>query len=214
MSLWNILLGSMAASEPVSEGGPLVVDGVARSVRHAELSLRVETETWDGASQSWVYGRSPSLVLALEICVDDSSGQDGALAPDLYFHLPADTPVDLEGHVLDEQEHKVEAWWGNDAPALINNRLQLLSPLKTGTVHVRWTAATERGSTLTFDGPVELTGLSLKVKQVTDIDGFLRQVWTGFDPGRLQLVSESELDFGEDWPEDRRHWMELHYDIT
>lgn len=188
------------------------VDGVAHPVQHAELSLRVETETFDGASQSWVYGRNPSLVVALEIRVDERSGQDGALAPDLYFHLPKDAPAELSGFALDEKEHEVEAWFGNDAPPLQNNRLEFLSSLGAGEVKVRWTTGGE-GAALSFEGPVDFAGISLKVRKVTDVDGFLRKVWPALDLTKLELASESELDFGEDYDDDRRHWMELHYDF-
>ena len=214
MSLFlGILLSSMAVGDPGSESQPLTVDGVAHSVQHAELSMRVETETFDAASQSWVYGRNPTLVLALEVRVDDRSGEDGALSPDLYFHLPNNAPAELSGFVLDEKEHQVEAWYGNDAPALENNRLEIKSELNAGPVKVLWNATSARGSKLVFDGPVEFMGISLKVKNVTDVDGYLRKVWPALDLSRLELVSESEIDFGEDWPEERRHWMELHYDF-
>lgn len=190
----------------------LTVNGKSQSIQHAELSMRVETETWDGASQSWVYGRNPSLVVALEIRVDERSGEDGALAPDLYFHLPADAPADLSELTLDEQKHEAEAWLGNDAPALENNVLRFASPLRDGPVSVRWTA-TCRETTLSFDADVPFVGLSLKVRKVTDVEGFLRKVWPALDPSRLELISESEIDFGEDMPEDRQHWMELHYNF-
>ncbi len=127
--------------------------------------------------------------------------------------MPGDAPAQLSGFVLDEKDHKAEAWWGNDAPSLDGNRLEIKSELKAGPVDVLWTATSSRGAKLKFEGPVEFMGISLKVKKVTDVDGFLRKVWPALDPARLELVSESEIDFGEDWPEDRRHWMELHYDF-
>lgn len=192
---------------------PLSVNGTARAVEQAELSMRVETETWDGASQSWVYGRNSTLVVALEVRVDEHSGEDGALSPDLYFHMPASAPASLKGFALDEKQHEAEAWWGNDAPALEDNRLEIQSELATGPVQVRWTARTEDGKTLEFEGPAEFMGISVKVKKVTDVDGFLKKVWPALDPTKLELISETEVDFGEDFEEDRRHWMELHYDF-
>lgn len=190
----------------------LTLNGDSQPIQHAELSMRVETETWDGASQSWVYGRNPSLVVALEIRVDETSGEDGALAPDLYFHLPHDAPGDLSGFTLDEKKHEAEAWWGNDAPALENNILRFASPLRDGPVDVCWTA-TCREISLRFEEAVPFMGISLKVRKVTDVEGFLKKVWPALDSAKLELTSESEIDFGEDFPEDRRHWMELHYNF-
>jgi hypothetical protein len=211
MAFLSILLSSMVVGEGSSPDRPLTVNGVAHPVAHAELSLRVETETFDAASQSWVYGRNPSLVVALELRTSEDSSE--ALAPDLYFHLPKDPPADLNGTVLEESRHQVEAWLGSEAAALQGNRLEFLSPLASGQVTVRWTTGGEGGPSLTFEGPVPCAGLSLKVKRVTDVEGFLRQVWPALDPSTLELASESELDFGDDIAEDRQHWMELHYDF-
>ena len=191
----------------------LTVNGESQPVEHVELSMRLESETWDGASQSWVYGRNPSLVVALEIRVDERSGQDGALAPDLYFHLPGEAPADLSGVTLDENKHEVEAYWGNDAPELQDNVLRFASPLRDGPVDVHWTANCKSKASLSFEGSVPFVGISLKVKKVTDVDGFLKKVWPALDPSKLDLVGETEIDFGEDFPEDRRHWMELHYNF-
>lgn len=192
---------------------PLTVNGTSYSVQSAELSLRIETETWDGATEGWVYGRQPVMLLALELWLDNGSGEDGALAPNLYFHLPSQIPADLNGLVLEEKEHQVEAWWGNDAPALGNNRLELKTGVKQNRAKLLWTATTSSGQDLVFEGEVDFMGLSLKVKKSTDVEGFLRQVWPAVDINSLELASESEIDFGDDWPEDRRHWLELHYDI-
>lgn len=214
--MWlGVLLSSMAMGDPTGpDGSLLTVDGVSHAVQHAELSLRVETETYDGASQDWVYGRNPSLVLALEVRVDSGSGQ-GALAPDLYFHLPASAPGDLKGFHLDEKAHEVEAYWGNDAPALQGNRLEILSELKSGAVEVRWTATSERGASLSFVGSAEFMGISLKVKKVTDVDGFMARVWPALPTSRMELAGESEVDYGDDFEdEERQHWMELHYDLA
>ncbi len=196
----------------------LTIDGQSRPILHSELSLRVETETWDEASNQWVYGRNPSLTLALEVVVDENSGQDGALAPSAYVSLPSDMPAKLQGVVFEESRHKFEAWWGNDAPKLGENQLGLKSELTSGLVEVRWTATSEKGTALALEGPVEFVGLSLKVKRVSDAESYLRKAWPALDGSRLELVSESELEFGDDEEdneveEDRQHWMELHYNI-
>ena len=196
----------------------LTIDGRPRPILHSELSLRVETETWDEASSQWVYGRNPSLTLALEVVVDENSGQDGALAPSAYIRIPSDSPASLKGTVFSEPPHKIEAWWGNDAPKLGENRLELRSELATGPVDLAWSAVSEKGTTLTLEGSVEFVGLSLKVKRVSEAESYLRKVWSNLDPARLELVSESELEFGDDdeeeeIEEDRQHWMELHYDL-
>lgn len=196
----------------------LTIDGQSRPILHSELSLRVETETWDEASSQWVYGRNPSLTLALEVVVDENSGQDGALAPSAYVSFPSDTPANLQGFAFEESRHKFEAWWGNDAPKLGENRLELKSELTSGPVEVRWTATSDKGTSLAFEGPVEFVGLSLKVKRVNDAESYLRKAWPALESSRLELVSESELEFGDDdedneVEEDRQHWMELHYDL-
>ena len=196
----------------------LTVDGKPRAILHCELSLRVETETWDEASDQWVYGRNPALTLALEVVVDENSGQDGALAPSAYVAVPSHSSAKLSGTVFQESSHRFEAWWGNDAPKLGDNRLELKSELVSGPVDLIWTATSEKGTTLSLQGPVEFTGLSLKVKRVSDAEGYLRRVWPALESSRLELVSESELEFGDDeedenLEEDRQHWMELHYDL-
>lgn len=196
----------------------LTVDGRPRAILHCELSLRVETETWDEACEQWVYGRNPALTLALEVVVDENPGQDGALAPSVYVALPSNSPAQLSGTVFQESSHRFEAWWGNDAPKLVDNRLELKSELVSGPVELTWTATSDKGTTLSLEGSVEFAGLSLKVKRVSDAEGYLKKVWPALSLSRLELVSESELEFGddehdEDLEEDRQHWMELHYDV-
>lgn len=199
----------------MSKQPTITIDGKQRPILHSELSLRVETESWDEASQQSVYGRNPSLTLALEIVVDENSGQDGALGPSAYISLPSDTPAKLQGFVLEEKQHSFEAWWGNDAPKLEGNRLEIKSELVSGPVEIVWTATSEKGTSLTVEGSIEFVGLSLKVKKVTDTDGYLRKVWPALDVARLELASESELEFGDDeeGDDEPQHWMELHYDL-
>jgi hypothetical protein len=200
---------------------PLTIDAHPRQVEYAELSLRVETETYDGAAQRWIYARNPSLLLALEIRLEEISGEDGAPAPDLYLSLPADLPASLRGVLLDESNCSAEAWigavrgapGGGQAAVLQDNRLEILSPLQPGKVSLRWSACDEGGKDLLFEGEAEFTGISFKVKRVTDVEMFLRKVWPALQLQSLELVSETEVDYGEDSDEDRRHWMELHYDF-
>ncbi len=199
----------------MSKQPTITIDGTQRPILHSELSLRVETETFDEASQQWIYGRNPSLTLALEVVVDENSGQEGALAPSAYISLPTDTPARLKGLAFEEKKHGFEAWWGHDAPKLENNRLELKSELASGPVEILWTATSEKGTSLTVEGEIEFVGLSLKVKKVTDTDGYLRKVWPALEASRLELASESELEFGDDDEDgdEPQHWMELHYDL-
>lgn len=191
----------------------LSFNGKTYAVENAELSLRVETETWDAATNSWVYGRKPTLVLALELWVDSGAGEAAGLAPNVYFHLPTTISADLSGLRLDEAEHTVEAWWDNDAPALESNRLELRSALTCEPLELRWSATAASGAELIFEGTVTFVGLSLKVQRPTDVEGFLSRVWPALSQQQLKLASESEIDFGED-QEERRHWLELHYDLV
>jgi hypothetical protein len=123
---------------------PLVLEGRARRIERASLSISIHTLGW--IDEAWAYRpEDPTVLYELMITVDERSGEDGAPAPDFSFsawpmfqHPPLD---DLTGLVLNEQSSgDFEAWFGNDAPSLDNNRVEVLGTESDGRLRVRWEA--------------------------------------------------------------------------
>jgi hypothetical protein len=128
-----------------------------------------------------------ALALFLEIHVDEHSGEDGALAPTIQT-IPlvqslARTPrlEELPGTTVAVPDDRAwDAWYGNDAAPLVDNRLELLA-WRPGGMRLRWEAAWERPrrrkAKLVFEGTAAFAGVTLYVQDDRDLDGFVESVW-------------------------------------
>lgn len=172
-------------------------------VQSARFALTLETESWEESTQTWEYGRQLSLQASLEVVVDEDSGEDGAPAPDAHWRLEP-IPEDVFHSCWDDDAPDFEAWFGNDAPELENNRLELLGR-QGQQVLVRWRADCE-DEEMRFEGPVEFAGLNLRVLQPEDAGRFLRQLWPSRDWTQVLVEEGESIDFGAIPGQDRR-WL-------
>lgn len=200
--------------QPTS-GRPLVAEGRAYPVASATLRQHLATEHWDETTGSWRYGADDLRVhLGLELVVDDRSGDDGELAPDLRLEissLPCPAIADLTGRRLDELG-VATGWFGNDAPALDAVELTLVDLRDPATAVVEVAAAyrwqpDRPARALAFTGPVQLEPLWLQVKHPDDAPRFLHRA---FGPGwddALRLEEDGMLEMATASPPDRRRWF-------
>jgi hypothetical protein len=183
----------------------------------ASLSLYISTEDWDERQKAWLYGE-PFLKVhwALEIQVDEQSGEDGAPAPDLcYYILGAELPplVMLPGAIFDDPDNSCsEAWYGNDAPNLTENTLTFGDWAKNNHIYLRWSAKFDDwntgvdSATFLFDGLVHFTGIRMKVKNDNDAGNFLKLALPLLDLSELNAVWDEWQILSDDYPENRRKW--------
>lgn len=195
-------------SDPLS----LEVGPARYPLEHAELSLRLQSDS--ECSSPGASGRSGGvrLALCLELRLADPPQGIEALL-DVTFLLPTEAPAELEGYALEGTLAQAEAWWGQDASALSEQRLELRSALSESSVDLAWAAVTAPGAPLRLEGRVPFAGLSLTVHQVSEAESLLRQAWAAVPLDRLELVGETELEFDSD-PEGEDEGdccMELHY---
>ncbi|NTX16009.1 SMI1/KNR4 family protein [Myxococcus sp. CA056] len=158
---------------------PLVLGGHGHAMASAVLDVRIDTWAQDVESSQYRYlpERSTARYI-LEMEPPHSTVEDGQPAP-----VAGDVPV-LHANggrhpTLDEWSSLIvgpegdwEAWYGNDAPALVHNRLTVLS--RTGAeLKVRWEARYAdhgRERAFLFEGPVQLGSIHLYVETPEDID--------------------------------------------
>ncbi len=184
----------------------------------ASLDLRISTEDWDERQKDWLYGE-PFLKVywALEIQVDEQSGEDGAPAPDLcYYILGTELPplIMLPGTRFDDPDNsRSEAWYGNDAPKLTENTLTFGDWATNNQIYLRWSArfydrdADVDNATFLFDGLVHFTGIRMKVKNDNDAGNFLKLALPLLDLSELNAVWDDKWQIlPDDYPEDRRKW--------
>ena len=184
----------------------------------AELEIVMKTERWDVASQSWLYDiESAYAIFSIVLHVNERSGEDGAIAPfaqtvgiepDETGHYPL--PSDLVSRKFDDEESDWDAWLGNDAPELLDNRLSVLA-WNDGRLRVEWRAESEGGDELCFQGDFDVTPIRLRVKKPGDADRVIENV---FGPKALSRLEKSEgkwVDYGEGLGEDRRRWFTVSY---
>jgi hypothetical protein len=193
--------------EEATLGTPLVLEGKAYSVESAELSLRMITEVWDGESS--VYLKDPSLLMVLDVFVDDSSGEDGAPAPLINVKLvsPIADPKEFFRSEWTDAEVSCDATYGNEAPVLENNRLTL-SGIEDGQIGVRWTARYEqdgRRLPFLFDGRATFKGLMGSVKKPADFHATLAKLAPGWSGLRCKV--EEKVAFDEP-AEGGRPWVD------
>lgn len=179
--------------------------GETQTCLSARLGLSLETESFDG--KDWVYGKDLQVMVSLEVMVDEESGEDGAAAPDAHWVMKP-IPADLFHSEWDDSAPEFEAYFGSDAPELEKNRIRLAGRTADGCLQIHWTAECG-GLPMVCSGPVEFSGLTIRVRQPEDAAGFLKKMhkaWAG-----LQPVEEEVLDFGEAMPENRRVWHSLRF---
>ncbi len=196
----------------------LYLDGVKYEPMKGSFGIRVQTEAWNDAQKRWLYG--PDFLEVdywVEIVVDEDSGCDGAAAPDAHDiqvprgdgHYPL--PPDLPGLVVDDQDDDWDAWYGNDAPELMDNRMAFLG-WQNGCLTVEWRA--DYGAPLHFKGPLRFEAIHMEVKAEDDADRFFVQV---FGEGALARVVKRVgkwQELGPSMPEDRRRWLGITFELA
>jgi hypothetical protein len=186
----------------------------------AEFDIGIETEAWVKRQKKWLYGpKYLSVTYSLTVKVNDESGEDGAPYPAAQI-IPVFRAAngrhpfisELAGLSVDDK-NDWEAWYGNDAPRLESNLLKFGSwNPKRGTLDVEWRATYSEGSAVKsfrFVGSPVFKGVSLKVKDLADADAFVTQVFGSDYRARLGKRIGRQIDYGEDFPADRRRWRSV-----
>lgn len=178
---------------------------VIECFQNLDVSLTVLTEHWCAQEQAWLYGQAPRLSLGLEITVDESSGEDGALAPSLHLDFDSEVPAwyQLVGEVYDESNVALEAWYGNDAPELTDNRFEFLPDRR-----FLWTARC--GSRpFRFGGQFPEPTISVSLKDTEDLERILQAAWPAQAKIGVEVLEVKAVDYGPSMPEERRRWQRL-----
>jgi len=196
----------------------LLLNGRAFVPSSAELTLYIATEDWVDDAQAWLYG--PKYLKPewnIEIIVNDSSGEDGAVAPSL-------TRIILDGRTVppiqewpsisfgDSDGRWSDAWYGNDAPRIQQNHVAFGDWLASNSIFLKWTAICDDWDTDTFDapflfeGPVIFKGIKMQVKEDKDAIDFLSLALPRLELSDLVQEWENWLTYSDDFPADRRRW--------
>lgn len=192
------------------------------SVESAVFSVVIETEGWDSASNSWVYGQ-PFLRVrySLEMEVDEHSGEDGAPQPvindiPVYDFFDGQNPElkQLIGKTIDisDDDWDWDAWFGNDASGLIDNSITF-SKWENNLLHIHWTAACDyEEESIEFIGAATFDGIKVQVKNPGDETLFIRELFgDNLDLNDWNKEDDGILDYGEFMPTDRRKWYKVVY---
>ncbi|WP_163992833.1 SMI1/KNR4 family protein [Pyxidicoccus caerfyrddinensis] len=180
-------LEKVPADAPTPEK-PLVLAGHGHAIESARLDVYVRTWVPDLEAREYRYQPDRATVMySLEIHARESSGEDGVPEPHAQtIPVAAATggrhPTLAEwGTLVVGPEGDWDAWYGNDAPSLQDNRLTVLA-LSGAELQVRWEASYSqygRDFAFLFEGPVRLEGIRFDVKDVADIDGVLASAFGG-----------------------------------
>ncbi|MDP9912534.1 hypothetical protein J2W27_004660 [Variovorax boronicumulans] len=125
------------------------------SLLRADMGIEVTVP-----NATWTSGRLPASAVNfwISISVDESSGEDGAPAPMVQslpvLRMTGSVPLlsELPGLSIDESQDDWDAWYGNDAPALIENHLTF-GPWMDDHIAVCWEARVEDWCSVSSEGP-------------------------------------------------------------
>ena len=185
-----------------------MADGVLRlgdgglPVRSAVFTMRILSEHWSDTG-FMTYGAVPRPnIYDFAIEVDDESGEDGAAQPmaqtiplaGLDGRHPALTA--LPGRSVAGPDAAWDSWFGNDAPALLDNRMGFGAWGPGGeTLHLRWEARLERKqdgiNRLVYDGQARFSGIVLHVRRLEDADRLLEAGWGAQPAASLRRVDRA-----------------------
>ena len=164
---------------------PLVLAGHGYAVQSARLEVHVDTWVPDLEASAYRYQPDrPEVTYSLELeaaLSEGDPGDDGVPAP-VAQDIPVARANGGRHPTLAEWSTLVvgpecgwDAWYGNDAPALENNRLTVLG--RSGeNLTLRWEASySEYGHdyAFLFEGPVRFAGIHFDVETPSDIERVL-----------------------------------------
>jgi hypothetical protein len=183
----------------------------------AEMSLNFATDTWDEASQDWVYGDEHICPhWQLDVGFANYSGEDGAPAPSLCYLIPHEfeipPPDEFPGlRFSDPENRRCEAWYGNDAPAIVENQLAFGSWVDLDHIEVEWTGKYHDWETQRRDAPFRLSGaiafkgITARVREESDAVKFLRLLVPRIDVTAVRQAFGHRPPGWEADPGDRRY---------
>lgn len=139
-----------------------------------------------------MYGAEARAVsYSLMVVIDDESGEEGAPCPfcesvPVWLAAGGRHPrlSELADLSIDGGEGW-DAWLGNDAPPLTNNRLRLQGWQAPGLMRMTWNAdyvlremhGVRREGAMAYSGTVEFEGIRLSVDSPSDADHVIASIW-------------------------------------
>ena len=198
--------------------GKLVLDLNGETIvpNSATLSLNFATDTWDDSQQAWIYGEGHICPhWQLDVTVEVDSGEDGAAAPTLCYLLDPEPglppPAEFPGlQFSDLENQRCEAWYGNDAPAIVDNVLRFGPWLDLCRIEIEWTGKYHDWKTKRRDAPFRLAGgiafkgITAQVREESDAARFIRMLMPRVDPATIREVFGARPPGWESAPGDRR----------
>ena len=185
--------------------------------RSATLALNFATDTWDEARGEWVYGDGHICAhWQIDVIVAADSGENAPPAPTLCYLIPHEfeiPPLDeLPGHEFaDRENQRCEAWYGNDAPAIVGNVLEFGPWLDLDHICIEWTGKYHDWDTKRPDAPFRLagdiafTGITARVRDEVDAERFLGTLIPRVDLAALRQTFGQRPPGWKADPADRRY---------
>lgn len=200
-------------------GGKLLLHLNGKEVvpQTAALTLNFATDTWDESRQDWVYGDGNICPhWQLDVRVGAGTSDDGREpTPSLCYLIPHEfeiPPLDeLPGlQFSDLENRRCEAWYGNDAPAIVENVLRFGPWLDLGHIEIEWTGKYHDWETGRRDAPFRLAGtiafegITARVREESDAERFLRMLIPRIDSATIRQTLGDWPPGWEANPHDRR----------
>jgi len=195
----------------------LYLNGKVVVPKSAELSLNFATDTWDETRQDWVYGdRNICPHWQLDVSAGDDSGEDGSMAPSLCYLIPHAFEIppleEFAGlRFADPENQRCEAWYGNDAPAIVENTLAFGPWQDLHHLEVEWSGKYHDWETRQRDAPFRLAGtiafkgITARVREESDAGKFLRSLIPRIDVTAVRQEFGNRPPGWEADPRDRRY---------
>lgn len=160
------------------------------ALRTAEIGIQATVP-----NAAWSTGRiaASAVDFWIALVVDESSGEDGAPSPEVQT-LPVSRMLgrvpllgELPGLVVDDAEGAWDAWYGNDAPPLVDNRLTF-GRWTGACIAARWDARVDESwregwpegpepGRLQFEGSLRFKQFTAHAADPANADAWMRATW-------------------------------------
>lgn len=180
----------------------------------ATLRIRINTESWDNTTQTWLYGiehLSCSYLLEVKLNNEDrdETSQSSAVIPIADAFGGYLLPNDLAGKfIASDNNYSWDAWYGNDAPELVDNEVKFETWDKQF-LELVWKANVSGKGRFSYAGSVGVS-IDIQIKKEGDEAVFMNMLF-GDVMGEWIKNSGRRIDYGDDLPDDRRIWVAYTY---
>lgn len=187
------------------------------SVKKISFNISVRIETRENKAEAKKYGEQfPKIRYFLEVDVNKHSGEDGMPQPvindiPICYHFKKNPNLkELIGKTIKTSDNNWDwdAWYGNDAPNLIKNKITFLKWTDDNQLCLVWEAQCEgMKESIKIEGAAEFKKIDIQVRNKGDEDKFMKELFKD----NIDFNDWIKKSRGYDNPKSKDRWFYVDY---